>query len=66
MTEIEKLKNVLERIKETKSSAVQQHNFELSAIIRDRENVLLEKIAEFTLEAEQIIDYANLHFNSTK
>lgn len=66
MTEIEKLKNVLERIKETKSSAVQQHHFELSAIIRDRENVLLEKIAEFTLEAEQIIDYANLHFNSTK
>ena len=64
MTEIEKLKDVLEKIQEAKSNAVKQQLFEVSSKIRDQEKILLEQIIALTLEAERVIKYAAVHLQN--
>lgn len=64
MTEIEKLKDVLEKIQEAKSNAAKKQLFEVSAKIRDQEKILLEQIIALTFEAERVLKYAAVHLQN--
>jgi|GEM_PF-2834266 len=45
MTEIESLQVKITKLKEAKSNAAKEHQFELSAILRDREKYYMQKSA---------------------
>ena len=65
MTEIENLEVEITKLKEAKSKAAKEQQFELSATLRDREKILITKISDLVSEAQSIIKYATLHLQNT-
>lgn len=64
MTEIEILQVEFDKLKEAKSTAAKEQQFELSATLRDREKILLAKISDLVTEVQSIIKYATLHLQN--
>lgn len=64
MTTIESLQTEFEKLDEAKSKAAKEQRFELSALLRDKEKVLLEKINDLLTEVQGVTKYADLHFQS--
>jgi len=65
MTEIENLQVEINKLKEAKSKAAKEQQFELSATLRDREKVLLAKISDLVAEVQSVLKYATLHLQNT-
>lgn len=64
MTTIESLQAEIEKLKEAKSKAAQEQRFELSALLRDKEKVVLTKVNDLLTEVQGVTKYADLHFQS--
>ena len=64
MTEIETLQAEFIKLKEAKSKAVTEQQFELSATLRDREKIIIEKVDNLVKEIQSVITYANLHLEN--
>lgn len=64
MTAIESLQAEIEKLKEAKSKAAKEQLFELSALLRDKEQDLLAKVGDLLTEAQSITKYAALHFQN--
>lgn len=64
MTKIESLQAEIEKLKEANSKAAKEQRFELSALLRDKEQVLLAKVGDLLTEAQSITKYAALHFQN--
>lgn len=64
MTTIESLQAEIEKLIDAKSKAAKEQRFELSALLRDKEQVLLAKVSDLLTESQSITKYAALHFQN--